>query len=96
MRWTDVSTALIAAAWGYLLVSGIDGLLGVRAQHVPGYPARGQIIFYAGLPALFLSLLAGAVLLSRRVRWFHDVYPFATGIVGLSLFPVLIFWAGGV
>lgn len=96
MRWTDVTTALIAAAWGYLLISGIDGLLGIKAQHVTGYPVQGQIILYAGLPTIFLLLLAGAVVLSRKARWFYDVYPIAVGLVGSLLLPVLMVWGGGV
>jgi hypothetical protein len=96
MRGTDIPTALVAAAWGYLLLAGIDLLLGVRAQHVPGYPAPGQLFLLAGLPALFLLLLAGAIILSRKARWFYYVYPFVTGLIGFLILPVLMFWGGGV
>lgn len=96
MRWTDLFTALIAATWGYLFVAGIEGLIGMKAQQVPGYPASGQLILYAGLPALFLLLLAGVIVLSRKARWFYDAYPFAIGLFALALLPVLMVRTGGV
>ncbi|UVO49994.1 hypothetical protein M0208_05465 [Sphingomonas sp. SUN019] len=96
MRWADLPTAVVVSAWGYLLIAGIGGLLSIKAQHVPGYPASGQVIQYAGLPALFLLLLIGAVILSRKARWFYDLYPFAIGFVGFLLFPFVMFWGGGV
>ena len=96
MRWTDPLTTLIAIAWGFLLYAGIGGLVGIKAQQVPGYPAYGQIILYAGLPALFLLLLAGAVVLSRKARWFYHIYPLASGLIAFALLPVLLVWGGGV
>ena len=96
MRWTDLLTAMIGAAWGFLLFAGADGLLGIKAQHVPDYPVPGQIVLYAGLPTLFLLLLVGSVILSRRARWFYDFYPVVTGLFGFALFPVLMVWGGGV
>jgi hypothetical protein len=96
MRWTDLPTILIAAAWGYLLFAGVGGLFGIRAQHVPGYPVSEQIVLYAGLPALSLMLIIGSFVLSRRARWFYDFYPFTTGIFAFALFPLLMVWGGGV
>ncbi|AYJ84949.1 hypothetical protein D3Y57_02505 (plasmid) [Sphingomonas paeninsulae] len=95
MRWSDLPTTLIASAWGFLLFAGVDGLFGIKAQNVPGYPVSGQIVLYAGIPALFLLLLIGSVVLSRRARWFYDFYPFATGVFAFALFPVLMVWGGG-
>ncbi|MCD2322993.1 hypothetical protein LQ953_03055 [Sphingomonas sp. IC-56] len=88
--------APIAAAWSYLLIAGVDGLIGIQSQHVEGYPASGQVVLYAGVPTLFLLLLASAVVFSRKVRWFHDAYPFAIGLLAFALFPVLMVWGGGV
>lgn len=96
MRWADLCTAFMAAVWCYLLVAGVDGLIGIKAQHVPGFPASGQMILYAGIPAFFLLLLAGAIVLSREARWFYDAYPFAVGASAFALFPVLMVWGGGV
>jgi hypothetical protein len=96
MRWTDLFAALMAAAWGYLFVAGVGGLFGIMARHVPGYPVFGQLILYAGLPVLFLLLLAGVVVLSRKARWFYDAYPFVVGLFAFALVPVLMFWSGGV
>jgi hypothetical protein len=96
MRWTDLPTALVISLWGYLLYAGIGGLFGIKAQQIPGYPASGQVILYAGMPALALLLLIGAVVLSRKARWFYDLYPFAIGFVAFLVFPVVMFWGGGV
>ena len=96
MRWADLPTAIVVSAWSYLFIAGIGGLLIIKAQLVPGYPAIGQVIQYAGLPALFLLLLTGAVVLSRKSRWFYDLYPFAIGFAGCLLFPFVMFWGGGV
>ncbi|MBD8641012.1 hypothetical protein [Sphingomonas sp. CFBP 13733] len=96
MRWTDLPTALVISLWGYLLYAGIGGLCDIKAQHVPGYPASGQMILYAGVPVLALLLLMGAVVLSRKARWFYDLYPFTVGLVAFLIFPVLMFWGGGV
>ncbi len=96
MRWADLLAAIVVTAWGYLLIEGIGGLLDINARHVPGYPAYGQLILYAGIPTLFLLLLALVVVLSRKVSWFYDAYPFAIGLVGFCSFPVLMVWSGGV
>ncbi|AYJ86061.1 hypothetical protein D3Y57_08910 [Sphingomonas paeninsulae] len=88
MRWNDLTTTLIALLWSLLLVSGVEGLIGIRSRHIPGYPATAQIILYAGVPVLFLLFLVGAAILSRKARWFYDLYPFATGLVALFTFPV--------
>ena len=96
MRWTDRFTALVVYAWGFLLMTGISGLLAIKSRHVPDYPAAGQVILYAGVPTVFLILLIVIIVLSRRARWFCDVYPFAVGLLTVLTFPVLIFWGGGV
>jgi len=96
MRKTDLPTLVVAASWAYLLTSGVDGLLGIRSRHVPGYPANGQIILYAAIPAAFVVLLAGSAILSRKARWFYDFYPIVTALMGFLLLPILFVWAGGV
>ena len=71
-------------------------MLRVKSRHIPDYPANGQIILYAAIPALALVLLALSVVLSRRVRWFYDLYPFAVGMVAFSVVPLMFVWGGGV
>jgi hypothetical protein len=48
------------------------------------------------VPVLALLVLMGAVALSRKARWFYDLYPFTVGLVAFLIFPVLMFWGGGV
>jgi hypothetical protein len=88
--------ALVAAGWSFLLWSGIDGLLAIQSRHIPDYPATGQIILYAAVPISALALLALSAFLSRKVRCFYDLYPFAVGVIFFGLFPVLFVWGGGV
>jgi hypothetical protein len=88
--------ALVATLWAFLLFGGIDGLLAIRSRHIVGYPATGQIIGYAVLPALALGFLALSAFLSRKARWFYSIYPFAVGIAAFSIFPLLFIWSGGV
>jgi len=96
MRKTDLPTIIVAAAWVYLLMSGIDGLLGIRNRHVFGYPENGQIVLYAAIPAAFVVLLAGSAVLSRKARWFYNLYPVVTVLAAFLLLPILFVWGGGV
>lgn len=96
MRKTDLPAIIVAVAWVYLLMSGIDGLLGIRSRHVLGYPAIGQIVLYAVIPAAFVVLLAGSAFLSRKAGWFYDLYPVVTVLTAFLLLPILFVWGGGV
>lgn len=96
MRWTDLPNAMVATIWGLLLVSGIQGVLGIVSQHVAGYPATGQYLLYVGFPVLFLALSALWALLSRTKRWFYDLYPFAVVLTAFAVLPVILVWGGGV
>jgi hypothetical protein len=77
-------------------MSGIDGLRGIEAQHVPGYPATGQIMLYAVIPAILLAALFALAVLSRKVRWLREVYPLATALAAVLVLPTLLVWGGGV
>lgn len=96
MRWTDLPMAVVAAGWAFLLWAGIDGLLAIKSRDIPDYPATGQIILYAAIPALALAFLALSAILARKARWFHDLYPFAVGAAVFAFLPVLFVWGGGV
>jgi hypothetical protein len=88
--------ALVVMTWAYLLKSGVDGLLGIRDRHVPGYPVPEQVILYAGIPATVLVALLTAAVLSRKVHWFYNVYPVVTALAAFLFLPVLLVWGGGV
>ena len=96
VRWADLFNALVSSVWGLLLLTGLGAIASVREQHVPGYPAAGQLLIYLGLPAAFLSLGVLSAFLSRKAGWYHDLYPFAVGLCGLCVFPVLLVSGGGV
>lgn len=89
-------TAFVATAWALFVVVGVDGLLRIAGRDIPEYPASGQVVLYAGIPFGFLAIIAGSVVLSRKARWFYDLYPFAVGLCAFALFPVLMVWGGGV
>ncbi|WP_174301680.1 hypothetical protein [Caulobacter sp. S45] len=89
-------TALSGAAWGGLVALGLEGLKGVVEQHVPGYPASGQIIYYFLMPvtAFLISFLSGVFCLKMpRVRWAGQLILL---ILLLGLLPFLFLYTGGV
>jgi hypothetical protein len=89
-------TALSCAAWGGLVALGLEGLKGVVEQHVPGYPAPGQIIYYFWMPAtaFFISFLSGVFCLKMpRVRWAGHLILLVSL---LALLPFLFLYTGGV
>lgn len=96
MRWTDLPLAVVAVGWSFLLWYGINGLLVIQSRNIPGYPAAGQIVLYAAIPTSVLVFLTLSAFLSRKVRWFRDLYPFVVGVAFLGFFPVLFVWGGGV
>ena len=96
MRWTDLPNALVSSAWALLLVSGSEAIASIQEQHAVGYPAPGQWLLYVGLPAVFVCCGMLAAFLARRIRWFYDLYPFAVGLIGFCLLPVLMLWGGGI
>ena len=69
--------ALMAASivsWGFFAWSGFNGIKGLQAQHVPGYPNRGQIEFYVVFPLIMVAtaLVLPLVLLLDTVVWCRD------------------------
>jgi hypothetical protein len=95
MRWTDLPNVLVSSAWAFLLILGLEGIASIQEQHAPGYPALGQCLLYVSLPGAFVCCGMLAAVLARRTGWFYDLYPFAVGLVGVCLFPVLLLWSGG-
>lgn len=96
MRRTDIPAFLVATLWGYFLLSGIDGLIGIHKRAAPDYPATGQIILYAVIPAAFVIALAAAAFASRRWRWFYDLYPTVVMFCLFAVLPVMMVGGGGV
>lgn len=96
MRWADLPTIIIAVIWTLLLLSGVEGVLAIEAQHLPGYPATGQWVLYVVVPAFFLAITALAALLSRKASWFYELYPFSALFTAFAIVPVLLFWGRGV
>ena len=89
-------TALSCAAWGGLVALGLEGLKGVVEQHVNGYPAPGQLIYYFWMPAMafLVSFLSGALCLRMpRIRWIGQL---TLLVLLLALLPFLYLYTGGV
>jgi len=64
--------ALMAASivlWGFFAWSGFNGIKGVQARHVPGYPNRGQIEFYIVFPLIMVAIALVLPILLRRTPW---------------------------
>jgi hypothetical protein len=96
MRWADLPNAFVAIVWSALLLMGGQGIAGIKAQYVPGYPAIGQWILYVAIPIFFVGLTIAAAIIARRAKWFYDFYPFTIVLTGFPLFPVVMVWGGGV
>ena len=56
-------------SWGFFAWSGFSGIRRAQAQHVPGYPNRGQIEFYVVFPLLVVAIALVLPILLRRTRW---------------------------
>ena len=75
-------------------MDGISGIKSVAAQHVPGYPARGQVIYYIGIPlaALAVSIAwpSWQLVRKRKLGW-------RVATATLCLLPMYMFYyTGGV
>jgi hypothetical protein len=73
--------------WSYFVWSGFDGIKGVKAQHVPGYPNEQQIEFYIVFPLLMVATSLAFPILLRRTRWFGV----GTGILIATLLLLIPF-----
>ncbi|BBE34320.1 hypothetical protein SmB9_19780 [Sphingosinicella microcystinivorans] len=95
MRAANIIAGVAISLWFALALLGRDGLRGVVAQQVAGYPNIGQINLYIVWP-LFVAimLLACAWLCNAFLR-----RPWVLGSVsGVSLFAILPYmavWGGG-
>ncbi len=86
--------------WGGLTLLGLDGMQSVREQHIPGYPASGQIAYYVLAPAL---LTTAAIVIPLLGRSFKDPTGDIRGMGKffllmslLLLLPYLLLYSGGV
>ncbi len=65
--------ALNVIVWGWLTWIGVGLIHGVVAQHVHGYPTKGQAIYYIFIPLGVLALsLSGAALAMAGWRKFGE------------------------
>ncbi len=87
---------LTVLAWGGFIWLGWIGIQGVIAQHIPGYPASSQILYYIEMPALafVISVLAGATCF----RWPGMVWFGRLVMLGMliALGPFTLAYTGGV
>jgi hypothetical protein len=92
MRITvNVLTGIVCALWAVLAWVGIDLLRHVAAQHVPGYPAPGQMFYYVKVSVtMVVILICTGILFNGIVR--HRVGLVVQGIILLILFFGLPFY----
>ena len=93
---SSILAALSVVLWGGLIWLGWIGIQGVVHQHVPGYPASGQVLYYIQVPAaaLIICIMAAVVCF---------VWPAAVWagrliliLMLLALFPFMLVYTGGV
>ena len=83
------------AVWGALVWVGWSLLAGITAQHVAGFPGRGQTLYYLWVPsAVTVTALAAFVVAKyRQLRLAAMVVEVA---LLLAVFPFLLAYGGGV
>jgi hypothetical protein len=96
LRSENILPAVAMLAWAYMLWTGVDLLNGVAAQHVPGYPAPGQIQFLVGVPTVICTIVLTLTLLSNVTDRFWRFSHLVSALSLFALFPYLFVYGGGV
>ncbi|WP_175014375.1 hypothetical protein [Burkholderia lata] len=73
-----------------LLYLGIEFYAGVVAQHVPGYPNRGQLYSCLLLPGGLVALNVVLVGLSGKLRWPYVTLTLSAQFIAVLAFFVLV------
>ena len=94
MAASRVAAAVSTLLWLLMTVTGISGIVGIRDQHLPGYPNAGQIGLYVAIPVLGFSCCAAILCFAKKLPgWAKGV---ALTILFVALLPVLLMFGGGV
>ncbi len=96
MRLANVFAALMALVWAYLLYAGVDGVRGIAAQHVTGYPNESQILFYIAAPAAAVICLLALVGFFNFKKRSASTLGLAGVVALILLLPFLFLYGGGV
>ncbi len=91
-----ILAGLTGITWGSLIWLGWMAIQGVVHQHVPGYPASGQVLYYIQMPAAALIICitaAASCFVWPRTVWAGRVTMI---FVLLALFPFVLAYTGGV
>lgn len=92
---SSLLSVLNIGLWGALFFAGLDGLSGIRDQHVAGYPTQTQTLYYAVLPAVMaLTGIAYSVLMWRRAE--KNIGIGLPLLMILAIPAYLFFYGGGV
>lgn len=87
---------IVLGLWLGLVYLGLDGLQGVRAQHVVGYPNASQIGYYVAAPAVVAGILIVAIGALNFVKRSSAALT-VVGLIGLFALPFyLLPYTGGV
>lgn len=65
MRSSNVILGIACVLWSIMIWGGINLIQGVTAQHVPGYPTSGQILYDIKFPAMVAITLLVSGLISN-------------------------------
>jgi len=91
----NIIAAVITSIWIMMLRVGFSIVQGVVDQHVAGYPSRGEVIFWIGMPSMMLIAILLTAIFANAIRRSPALLGFVS--VGTLLpFPLYIFSGGGV
>lgn len=90
MTKTRVAFGVCPVVSVLLLYLGIELYAGVVAQHVPGYPNRGQLYSCLLLPCSLIALNIVLVSFSGRLRWPSVTLALSTQFIAFLAFFVLV------
>jgi len=96
MKRIHILALVAATVWVLVLVMGVRGIGGVRAQHVLGYPSAWQMRYYIYLPATVAALVVAAWALSISRPPIRAVAIALMAFTLLLLPCFLFFYTGGI
>lgn len=98
MGCSRIAAIVGSIVWALITLMGFDLISGVSAQHVPGYPAPGQLRYYIYFPTLMTCTALALVLLMsfRRVpSAIKSIAAGATILIWLTIPVFMLPYTGG-
>lgn len=96
MRAANITAGVAIGLWFALALLGRNGLNGVVAQQVAGYPNMGQINLYIVWPLFVVVILLACAWLCNAFLRRPWVLGLVSGASLLAILPYVAVWGGGV